>query len=74
MTMTDKQFLIEGITKDIVEYLIEDYGIDLQNALRRLYNSDTYSKLLDERSGLYMQSSGYVYDFLQNEIKTGKMA
>ena len=70
--MTDKQFLIEGITKDIVEYLIEDYGLDLQTALRRLYNSETYTKLLDERSGLYIQSSRYVYDFLQNELKTGK--
>lgn len=74
MTMTDKQFLIEGITKDIVEYLMVDYGMDLQSALRRLYNSDTYAKLLDEQSGLYIQSSRYVYDFLQNEIKTGKMA
>lgn len=71
--MTDKQFLIEGITKDIVGYLIEDYD-HLQSALRRLYNSDTYAKLLDERSGLYIQSSRYVYDFLQNEIKTGRMA
>lgn len=72
--MTDKQFLIEGITKDIVGYLIEDYGLDLQTALRHLYNSDTYAKLLDERSGLYIQSSRYVYDFLENEIKTGKIS
>lgn len=72
--MTDKQFLTEGITKDIIEYLMIDYEMDLQSALRRFYNSDTYAKLLDERSGLYVQSSRYVYDFLQNEIRTGKMA
>lgn len=71
--MSDRQFLIEGITKDIVEFLMEDYKLELQSALRILYNSDTYAKLLDERSGLYIQSSSYVYDFLQNEIKTGKM-
>lgn len=26
--MSDKQFLIEGITKDIIIYLIEDYKMD----------------------------------------------
>ena len=71
--MGDKQFLIESITKDIVSYLIEDYGMDLQTALRRFYNSDTYAKLLDERSGLYTQSSAYIYDFLKHELRTGKM-
>ena len=42
-------------------------------AFRKLYNSETYEKLQDERTGLYLQSSGYVYDFLQNEIRTGRM-
>ena len=71
--ISDKQFLIEGITKDIIIYLIEDYNMDLQTALRRLYNSDTYSKLTNECSGLYLQSSAYVYEFLKNELQTGKM-
>ncbi|HBG40875.1 MAG TPA: hypothetical protein DDZ96_13520 [Porphyromonadaceae bacterium] len=70
--MTDKQFLIEAITKDLIEYLMEDYRLSLPEAFHKLYHSDTYSKLLDERSGLYLQSSGYVYDFLHHEIKTGK--
>ena len=47
--------------------------MDLQAAFRKLYNSETYEKLQDERTGLYLQSSGYVYDFLQNEIRTGRM-
>lgn len=71
--MNDRQLLIEGITKDIIQYLMEDYGMDLQAAFRKLYNSETYEKLQDERTGLYLQSSGYVYDFLQNEIRTGRM-
>ena len=71
--MNDRQLLIEGITKDIIQYLMEDYGMELQGAFRKLYNSETYEKLQDERTGLYLQSSGYVYDFLQNEIRTGKM-
>lgn len=71
--MTDQQFLIEGITKDIVAYLIEDYNMDLQTALRRVYNSDTYSKILDKRSGLYLQGSAYVYEFLKEELQKGKI-
>ena len=71
--MNDRQLLIEGITKDMIQYLMEDYGLELQAAFRQLYNSETYEKLQDERTGLYLQSSGYVYDFLQNEIRTGKM-
>lgn len=71
--MTNEQFLIEGITKDMVAYLIEDYNMDLQTAFRRLYNSDTFSKLQDKRSGLYLQGSAYVYEFLKHELHTGKM-
>lgn len=71
--MTDQQLLIEGITKELIAYLMEDYHLDLHTALRRLYNPDTFAKLLDERTGLYIQSSGYVYDFLQQELKEGKI-
>lgn len=72
--MTNKDLLIEGISKDIVSYLMEDYQMSWQEALRRWYNSDTFAKVQDERTGLYIQSSGYVYDFLQNELKTGKIS
>ena len=57
--MNDRQLLIEGITKDMIQYLMEDYGMELQGAFRKLYNSETYEKLQDERTGLYLQSSGY---------------
>ena len=50
--MNDRQLLIEGITKDMIQYLMEDYGMDLQAAFRKLYNSETYEKLQDERTGL----------------------
>jgi len=38
-----------------------------------LYTSDTYAKLKNPHTGLYFQSSGYVYDFLLKEITTGRM-
>lgn len=72
--MTDSDYLIECLTKDLTLLLIEDFGMDMKTALHTLYTSDTYMKLQDVKTGLYFQSAGYVYDFLKKEIKTGKMA
>lgn len=65
------KYLKEGVTSDLVSYLIRDYSLDLHSALSTLYDSDTLTKLSDPSTGLYYQSSLYVYSFLQNELKTG---
>lgn len=65
------KYLKEGLTSDIVQFLMKDYGLDMQTALRTLYDSDTYSKISDPSTGLYFQGSRYVYSYLQNELKTG---
>ena len=72
--MSDSDYLIENIAKDIVLLLMEDFNMDMKTALHTLYNSDTYTKLQDTKTGLYFQSTRYVYDFLKNEIKSGKMS
>lgn len=61
----------EGMTSDIVQFLMHDYGLDMQKALETLYDSDTYSKICDPATGLYFQGSRYVYSYLQNELQTG---
>lgn len=71
--MSNRDYLIEGLSKDIVYLLIEDFDMDMKTALHTLYTSDTYTKLQDGKTGLYFQSPRYVYDFLKNEIRTGKM-
>lgn len=71
--MSDADYLIECMSKDLVLMLMEDFKLDMKTALRTLYTSDTYIKLQDIKTGLYFQSPRYVYDFLKNEIKTGKM-
>lgn len=67
------QYLIEGITKDIVAYLMQDNGMDLSSAFSLFHNSETFEKLSDESSGLYIESSAYVYEILKSEIKMGKI-
>ena len=59
--MTKETFMIEEISKEIV-------------ALRTLYTSDTYAKLTNLRTGLFSQSTAYVYEYLEHELATGKMA
>lgn len=71
--MNNQEFLIEYIVKDTTEYLMNDEGIDMLDALRFIYNSDTYSKLEDKETELYIQSSGYVYELLKAEYLLGKL-
>lgn len=67
------QYLVEGITKDIVAYLMEDYGWDLSTAIGSFHNSETFVKLSDEATGLYIESSAYVYEMFKAELKMGKL-
>ncbi|MDH6304823.1 hypothetical protein M2459_001559 [Parabacteroides sp. PF5-5] len=72
--MTNQEFLTEYILKDITAYLMDDEGIDMTTALRFIYNSETYTKLIDAETGLYTQSSAYVYEFLKDEYHLGKLS
>jgi hypothetical protein len=67
------QYLVEGITKDIVCFLMEEEGFELSEALSIFYNSDTFAKLTDEETGLYIESSSFVYEILKSELKYGKI-
>lgn len=67
------QYLTEGITKDIVAYLMEDNDMDLSTAISLFHNSETFEKLSDDNTGLYIESSAYVYEILKTELKMGKI-
>jgi hypothetical protein len=36
-----------------------------------VYNSIVYAKLCDEDTGLYRESSSYIYELLKDEIEDG---
>ena len=69
--MTDFDYMLEGMTRDLAVMLMERRKMPMTDALDTLYNSETYEKLSDPRSGLYFQAPGYVYDFLDKEIEYG---
>ena len=71
--MSSIEYMNECMARDLAVMLVEDYHISIPEALGILFNSETYEKLQDERTGLYYQSPIYVYDFLQRELKNGKL-
>lgn len=70
----DIQFQIECLASELTEMLIEEYGWDIPRALDELYRSQTFEKLNDPACGLFYQGAVYVFQFLKNEIETGKVA
>lgn len=74
MTESDFQYMKEAVAADLAELLSQNFDMSISDALDTLYNSETYAKLTDPRTGLYFQSSKYVYSFLKKELTTGKLA
>ena len=67
------QFLKEGLIADLVGRLMTDYNFDMEKALDVVYSSDTLQKLSDSATGLYKEGPAYVYSFLQDELRRGKL-
>ena len=49
-------------------------GMELNEALAIIFNSDTYQKIMNDKAGLYFQSPRYVFSFLESELKNGKIS
>lgn len=75
MKLSDSQIKImqEDMYAALTQLLMERWGYPMELAMETLYNSDTFERLQDTRTGLYYQSPGYVYSYLENELKEGKL-
>jgi hypothetical protein len=71
--MSNQDQLIEFIIQDIIHYLVTDLHIEYDDAMNIFYNSETFDKLQDIETGLYLESSAYVYGLLQDEINLGHL-
>ena len=65
--------MIEELVKELSLRLMSERGMSMREALDMVYNSETYAKILDLRTGLFSQSTVYVYSILETEILTGKL-
>lgn len=64
-----QQEMIEYTTQDVIRYLVEDTGMTMEQAMKRFYLSETFKKLVDPETGLYLEESSYVYEMFKNSIK-----
>ena len=53
--------------------MAQDQSLTMEQALSAVFNSDTYQKVQDERTTFYYQSPQYVFSFLENELKSGRI-
>ena len=69
--MEKKKQMIEYMVQDLVEMLSEVQGVEYDIAMRMIYDSQVYEKLIDEETGLYRESPSYVFDLFQDEMNFG---
>lgn len=72
--MSEREQMTLDMVKNLALLLQEDNpSLTMEQALSLVINSDTYQRILNDDTQLYYQSPRYVYSFLDNELKTGKM-
>lgn len=70
MKVTQEEFqnMKEELIKDLIALRMEESGCSMQQAFKEVYQSQLFEKLCTPESGLYFQSSGYVYSYLKDEL------
>lgn len=68
LTKNQLQFIINSDVEEMVKYLQDDYKLSTIDAFDKIYNSEIYQKLLNKKTGLYIESPAYIYSYLQDEI------
>jgi hypothetical protein len=71
--MTKQDQLMEYCVQDIIERIVKEHNIDYDEAMNLFYSSQTFAKLNDVETGLYLESSDYVYTLFQDELNFGKI-
>lgn len=72
--MSEKDLMIADMVKDLAFLLMEQNPeLTMEQSLSAVFNSDTYQKILNEKTTLYYQSPRYVFSFLDSELKSGRM-
>lgn len=61
-------FMIETMTRDLITRLMEERSLTMRKAMDVVYTSRTYAALQNLNTGLYFQSSAYVFDELAKEL------
>ena len=69
-----QQLLVDFVTMDLIRFLMEDYGLSMEDAMDRVYYSKAFSKITDPETGLYLYGSAHVYERFKGELTKGLTA
>lgn len=64
-------FLVEYITARVVEWIMRDQKLGLEDAMLLFHNSETFEKLCEKHTDLYIESPAYVYEIFKEELRRG---
>lgn len=70
VSQAEFQIMKADIVKDMMSRLMDEQGFSIQNAFVAVYFSRLFEKLNDPKTGLYFQSSGYVYSYQKDELES----
>lgn len=73
LTENQIQFMQEELSVEIIQILMNEWNYSMVEAMSIYYNSDTFERLSNPNTGLFYQSTGYVYDFLKKELTEGSL-
>lgn len=72
--MTEKEEMKMDMVNELTNMLMDkNPSLSMQQALSLVFNSDTYQKLLNDKTKLYYSSPGYVFSYLEHELEYGKI-
>ena len=57
-------YLTDYALSELVRYVMEDTGCNLEQAMAKVYNSSLMTALQDEENELYIQSPAYLYELM----------
>ena len=60
-------YLTDHVLSELVKYVMEDTGCDIEQAMEKVYNSPLMELLQDEDGELYVQSPAYLYDLMNTD-------
>lgn len=69
--MEMKAYMVNKLALMLLE---QNEGMSMQEALGIVFQSDTYQKMMEDKTRLYYQSPMYVFSFLDQELKSGRMS
>ena len=65
-----KAYMVNRLAMMLLEHNQE---MSMEQALGVVFNSDTYQKIINDKTRFYYQSPLYVYAYLDQELKEGKI-